>query len=81
MSLFKCSFFRTMESSVSELAWSDVLVEAAVEGVESVAQPPEQRKPPAWRNSHGRTAFCPRPLDQASNSQGHKEQENQRKRK
>lgn len=81
MSLFKCSFFRTMTSLVSELAWSDVPVEAAVEGAGSVAQPPEQRKPPAWRNSHERTAFFPRPLDQASNSQGPKEQENQRKRK
>lgn len=57
-----------MTSSVSALIWYDVLVEAAMERVGSVAQPPEQRKPLAQRNSHRSTAFIPRLLYQAEDA-------------
>lgn len=46
----KCKFFRTMTSALSELTWSNVLVEAAVERVGTAAQPPKQRKSPHGTN-------------------------------
>lgn len=39
-----------MTSALSELTWSNVLVEAAVERVGTVAQPPKQRKSPDGTN-------------------------------
>jgi len=50
-----------MTSSVSELTWSNVVVEAAMETVASVAQAPEQEEPPAQRNNHRRTCHCVKP--------------------
>lgn len=49
MSLFKCKCFQN-DICISELTWSNVLVEAAVERVGTVAQPPKQRKPPDGTN-------------------------------
>lgn len=49
MLLLKCKFFQN-DICISELTWSNVLVEAAVERVGTVAQPPKQRKPPDGTN-------------------------------
>lgn len=52
------SFFR-MTSTLSQLTWSNVLVEAAVERVGRVAHAPKQRKPDGTNNAQEDCLFTP----------------------